>query len=162
MPKANNQQYYPVTTIAKIFGVTDRRVQKLAKDGVIPKAERGKYDLIGCVQAYIRYLQNNSLDNGNFDLRGERARLTKEQADGQNLKNSIARKEVAPISVLEFAMSNLATQISAVLGSLPLKIKKKNPNLSGKEIEEIRREITKVQNAASKVSVDFSGFTGNN
>ena len=157
-----NQQLYPVTTISNLFNMTDRRVQQLAKEGIIPKADRGKYDLIACVKSYIIYLQENSVYNGTFDLRGERARLTKEQADSQQLKNSIAKKEVAPISIIEFALSNLAQQVSSILESLPLKIKKKSPHLSGREIEEIRREIVKAQNATSKISVDFSRFTGSN
>jgi len=157
-----NPQLHPVTVISKLFNLTDRRVQQLAKEGIIPKADHGQYDLIACVQSYIIYLQENSVSNGSYDLRGERARLTKEQADSQQLKNSIAKKEVAPISIIEYALSNIATQISAILESIPLKIKKKSPHLTGREIEEIRREIVKAKNAASKLSVDFPGFTGSN
>ena len=41
--------------IAKLFGVTDRRVQQLAKDGVIPAASVRpyKFDLLPTVQAYF-------------------------------------------------------------------------------------------------------------
>lgn len=51
---------YPVATIAKLFNLTERRVQQLAKEGVIPKPEKGKYDLIGCVRGYIAYLQERA------------------------------------------------------------------------------------------------------
>ena len=52
---------YPVKTIASILNLTERRVQQLAHEGIIPKAERGKYDLIGCVRAYIKYLQERAI-----------------------------------------------------------------------------------------------------
>ena len=151
-------QLYPVTTISKLFNVTDRRVQQLATDVIIPKATRGQYDLIACVQSYIVYLQQNATDNGmgSFDLRGERARLTKGQADSQELKNQIARREVAPIVLLEHGIAKIAQQVAAVLESLPLKIKKRNPHLTSKEIEEIKREIIKAQNEASQLTVDFT------
>ena len=45
--------------IAKLFGVTDRRIQQLAKDGIIPAAQKRPYmfDLLPTVQSYIRYLR---------------------------------------------------------------------------------------------------------
>ena len=36
---------YPVSTIAKLLMLTERRVQQLTADGVIPKPERGRYEL---------------------------------------------------------------------------------------------------------------------
>lgn len=38
--------------IAKLFGVTDRRIQQLAKDGIIPAAQKRPYmfDLLPTVQ----------------------------------------------------------------------------------------------------------------
>lgn len=52
---------YPVATIADLLMVSERRVQQLAKEGVIPKAERGRYELVPTVQGYIRYLQERSV-----------------------------------------------------------------------------------------------------
>ena len=45
---------YPVSTIAKLFGLTERRMQQLAHDGIIPKPEKNQYELVGSVRAYIR------------------------------------------------------------------------------------------------------------
>lgn len=48
--------------IAKLFGVTDRRVQQLAKEGIIPAAQTRpyKFDLLPTVQAYIKYLSDKA------------------------------------------------------------------------------------------------------
>lgn len=52
------ERLYAVGVIAKLLNVTERRIQQLAKEGIIPKAQRGKYDLIPCVQGYVKYLQD--------------------------------------------------------------------------------------------------------
>ncbi len=46
--------------IAKLFGLTDRRVQQLAKEGIIPVEQRNpyKFDLLPTVQTYIKYLSD--------------------------------------------------------------------------------------------------------
>jgi phage terminase Nu1 subunit (DNA packaging protein) len=35
---------------------TPRRLQQLAQNGIIPRAVRGRYELPGAVQAYVRHL----------------------------------------------------------------------------------------------------------
>lgn len=74
---------YPVSTIAKLFGITERRVQQLAREGIIPKPEKNQYALAGCVHAYVAYLrQCASGKNTNLHaVHQERARLLKAQAD---------------------------------------------------------------------------------
>ncbi len=52
------ERLYSVGVIAKLLNVSERRVQQMVKEKTIPKAERGKYDLIGCVQGYVKYLQD--------------------------------------------------------------------------------------------------------
>jgi len=42
-------------TLALVLGLTARRVQQLAQDGVITAAGRGRYPLAGAVQEYIEY-----------------------------------------------------------------------------------------------------------
>lgn len=46
--------------VARLFGVTDRRVQQLAKEGIIPyeSTRPYKFDLLPTVQTYIKYLSN--------------------------------------------------------------------------------------------------------
>lgn len=48
---------YPLTTIAGIFNTTEVEVQRLADDGIIPRAVNGQYDLVACVRSYITYLR---------------------------------------------------------------------------------------------------------
>ncbi len=79
---------YPVSTISKLFGLSERRVQQLARDGVIPKPKKNQYELVGCVRAYINYLQQRAFGQGVTpqDTHLERARLLKAQADKTELE----------------------------------------------------------------------------
>src|SRR5690554_4944951 len=48
---------YPAEVVSRLLNLTERRLQQLAREGIIPKAAHGKYPLVQCVQGYIRYLQ---------------------------------------------------------------------------------------------------------
>ncbi len=53
---ATNAQ--PIGVIARLLDLSERRVQQLSREGVIPKAERGQYDLVGAVRAYDANLRD--------------------------------------------------------------------------------------------------------
>ena len=46
-----------LSAISQLLKLSERRIQQLAKDEVIPKAQRGEYDMIPCVHGYIDYLK---------------------------------------------------------------------------------------------------------
>ena len=54
-------QTYPVNVISKLLDLTPQRVGQLVSAGVIPKAERGRYELVPCVRGYIRYLRDRAV-----------------------------------------------------------------------------------------------------
>lgn len=55
-----NQGLYPKETIANLLNISERRIEQLVKQKIIPKAGRGVFDLGPTVQAYVRYLQGLS------------------------------------------------------------------------------------------------------
>ena len=57
MNDARSQGLYPKETIANLLNVSERRIEQLVKQKIIPKAGRGVFDLGPTVQAYVRYLQ---------------------------------------------------------------------------------------------------------
>lgn len=57
----NAQNLQPTAVIAKIFGVTTRRVEQLKAEGVIVGTGRPtKFDLMPTIMAYIRYLSDKA------------------------------------------------------------------------------------------------------
>jgi phage terminase Nu1 subunit (DNA packaging protein) len=73
----------PIAVIAKLLDLSERRVQQLSREGVIPKATRGQYDLIGSVRGYVRYLRDQAAraQAGAPDYASERARFIRARAD---------------------------------------------------------------------------------
>lgn len=49
---------FPGRIIARLLNITERRLQQLAREGIIPKSERGVYPLAASVRGYVTYLQN--------------------------------------------------------------------------------------------------------
>jgi phage terminase Nu1 subunit (DNA packaging protein) len=88
----------------------------------------------------------------------EKTLLIREQRIGQELKNAQARHELAPVDLISWTLSKVGAQISAILDSVPLKVKNILPRLSAAEVEHIRREIVKAQNAAASVTVDLDEY----
>lgn len=116
---------YPASTIAKLFNLTERRIQQLAKEGIIPKAERGKYDLIGSVRNYVKYLQERALgrDDGSYtdeaDIKIERKRLIKAQADKTESETQKLRGELIPFEWVEDVLNEVAVLYGSGVDALP-------------------------------------------
>lgn len=84
--------------IAKLFGVTDRRVQQLAKEGIIPavKTRPYKFDLLPTVQTYIRYLSDKvqGKEEKTADVAQAEADRIRAEADLKQSKAKIAEMQL--------------------------------------------------------------------
>ena len=116
----SNTTSYPVSTIAKLFDLTERRVQQLAAEGVIPKASKGKYELVPCVKGYINYLKQRSLGEvTNPNIATERARLLKMQADKLAMEIDEEKGRLLDAEKAARAWDNLIARCRAVLLGIP-------------------------------------------
>lgn len=112
---------YPVATIAKLLLISERRVQQLSAEGVFPKAQRGRYELVPVVQGYIRFLQERSIrsDAVPIDYHVEKARLTKAQADLAELQVARERADVVSVAQLEKNLGNLFAEVQTSVRNIP-------------------------------------------
>lgn len=112
---------YPVSTIANLFNLTERRVQQLASQNVIPKAERGKYDLVACVRGYISYLQDRAFgkDVQPVDAHQERARLIKAQADKTELEVQTLHRSLVSVEEAEMQWASLIVAFRSRMLAIP-------------------------------------------
>ena len=115
---------YPVTTIAKILNLTERRIQQLSQEGVIPKNERGRYDLENSIRGYVQYLQDRASGQSleSVDYHKERARLTKLQADEKSLLLEQLRGKLLTVEDVSETWVEMITNARAKLLSLPNKM----------------------------------------
>ena len=78
---------YSKKIIAELLNLSERRVEQLAQKKIIPKAERGKYDLGPTVKAYVMYLQQKLTGGGEaIDVSEFKDRLLKAKALEQEAK----------------------------------------------------------------------------
>ena len=154
-------QTYPVAVIAKLLDLTPRRVQHLANEGVIPRAEKGRYELVPAVRGYIRYLRDRSIGRDgeqSSDIASERARLTREQADKMAMENATARRELIPAPLVQKSIERVFAAFKARIEAIP---RKAIPQMKGADgdagREKVLREISR--DALNELtSFDFGGI----
>jgi phage terminase Nu1 subunit (DNA packaging protein) len=120
---------YPVSVIAKLLKLTERRVQQLSKEGVIPKAEHGRYELAAAVQGYVGYLQERIAPRGadsdpeKADYHTEKARLTKSQADMAEMEAAKMRGALVDAEQMKEALDLVIAEVRAnLLNNAPTRI----------------------------------------
>ena len=114
----------PISVITSLLDLSERRVQQLSRAGVIPKAARGRYELIGSVRGYIRHLRDINIksETGTVDYGTERARLIKAKADLAEMEASQMRGDLLPAPDVTAAWTEIVALMRARLLVLPDKI----------------------------------------
>lgn len=107
-------------TLAAAFGITARRVQQLAADGVLPKSGRGKYPLVEAVRAYVAHaLAGQSATNEPDDLVEARRLLLVEQTRRERRQNDLAEGRMIPRADVEQAQVTALAAVIGLVESLP-------------------------------------------
>jgi len=116
-----------LSAISQLLKLTERRIQQLAKDEIIPKAQRGEYEMIPCVHGYIDYLKAKiGREFTAEDLAINRNRLLKAQADLAEIEKQkqegelIAKQEVKKnwlsiLSVLKSKLLSMPNKVAPVV-----------------------------------------------
>ena len=122
MSSAGNPTY-PVTTISKLLLLTERRVQQLVKEGVIPKTERNRYELAPAVQGYIRYLQERMVGNTAqpLDYQNEKSRLVRIQADKAQIELDHMNQTLVTTSEVAKEWESILNDMKSKILSIPTK-----------------------------------------
>lgn len=117
-----------VETLAAILGVDARRVQQLSNEGVVRKAGRGQYDLVGSVRGYIKFWRDRA------EGRAEKKDKDPKRGDW------ITRKVAAEAEKIEIAnaekrrtmvhINYLRDQVSHILQSLRMKVTGRSSRLA--------------------------------
>lgn len=153
--------------IAKLFGVTERRVQQLAQEGIIPAAQKRpyKFDLLPTVQAYIKYLsdkangkEQKSADNVQAEadkLRAE-ADLKRSKADMADMQLQELEGKMHRSEDVEAVMNDLVYTIRSMIMALPgrLAMDVVQAQTASEASALIRSECNKVLNELAEYKYD--------
>lgn len=137
----------PVTAeaLAGWLGISTTAVLTHAKAGHVVKLARGKYDLRRSILAYCAHLRavasGRAGEDEQLSLAAERARLAKEQADGHEIKNRIARGELVEVAEAEREWCDVLRAVRSTMLAVPSRVRQRLGSLSVAEVEVIDREI---------------------
>lgn len=113
--------------VAEWLALSTRSVSELAEKGQAIRLGHGKYDLKATVQRYASHMREVAAARGGeaqiLDLTAERARLAKEQADAQELKNAVSRKELLPAGDVEREWADVLLRIRSAILSVPARLR---------------------------------------
>lgn len=157
-----------IKTVANMLGVTHRMVSNYLKErnnklpiyikaGGFHKAH--VFNLHDVFQWALKrqmkdvYAGDEEDEAVQYNPKQEQARLHKEKADSEAIKNYILRKEYAPIALLEDSLANISGQITSMLDALPMTLKRRYAWLTGHQVKLLQKEIARMQNAVAKVKV---------
>ncbi|HBA3044673.1 terminase small subunit [Escherichia coli] len=167
--------------LAEIFGVDPRTIERWQMQGLPHVSGGGKgmevtFDSAQVIEWYVqreKEIENEKLRSELDDLRAvgesdlqpgtteyERYRLTKAQADGQELKNARETGEVIDTGFCMYALSKLAQQISTIMNSLPLTMQRQFPAMTPAMIDGLRRETARACNACAKTADNLPRILG--
>jgi len=127
------------------LGVSDRSVRELAARGAIERTARGRYDLADSVRRYCTHLREVAAGRGGegavLDLTQERARLAREQADAQELKNRTSRGELLPADAVEREWSDILQRVRSALLSITGRVRQQISTMDTAQATILDREI---------------------
>lgn len=151
--------------LSEIFGVTQATLTTWQKRGLPIQSEGGPgqshvYDTKDVIRWFVNFEIDRKFGHAEHVTEAlnkdyEQARLAKAQADGKEIENQIKRGELAPVELMTRVLAQVASQITAVLDSIPQKIKRNVPKLTASDIDIIKREIVKTQNAAANIDINI-------
>ena len=106
-----------------LLGISRQRVNELAREGVIPKTGRGQFDLAIAVPAYCAWLREApERRGGDAELKAEKVRLTREQADKAALENARLRGALLQAEEVERAWTAILVNLRANLLAIPARV----------------------------------------
>ena len=149
----------PLSVIAKLLDLSERRVQQLSREGVIPKATRGQYELIGSVRGYVRYLRDQAIkaQAGAPDYAVERARFIRARADLAEMEAEEKRGSVIAAGDVEAAWIAVLTLLKTRLLALPDQLAPLafDQSTVGDTRNLIRRSMREVLDDLAEPDIDF-------
>lgn len=127
------------------------RVGQLAKEGRITKLKSGRYSSAAVTQ-YIRFLREAANKRTSFTelLEEEKHRKIKRE-------NDLEEGLLAPVALLTEALEQAGNIMIPILESLPLVMKRNWPEITGDQIQLVKRSIAECRNAIAETEIRLDG-----
>lgn len=129
--------------IAGLLALSPRRINQLAEEGIAVRISPGTFDAAATVQNYVRHVSGKAgSQTVNLDLNAENARLAKERADAQALKNSQTRGELVEAEAVAQTWEGIVAEVRSAMLAVPGRLRRRaGASLDAAAIELIDHEI---------------------
>lgn len=130
--------------IAAFLGIGTSRVRTLARDGHLVKVSRGRFDVRASLRNYLARLRDGAVKGGGQvpdDLKAEKLRLARQQADKLELANAAARGELVRSADVEREWANVLRDVRSTMLAVPSRVGSKLAHLTAHDVAEIDSEI---------------------
>lgn len=125
-----------VHTLAQALERSPRRVQQLARQGVLPREEPGEYPLADAMVAHTEYLERI---NGSGEIEVARARKTAAKAELREIDLAVEAGEMVDLEDAREEQGEALSQVRARLLNLP-SLAPRVVNRDGEERKELVRQ----------------------
>ena len=148
-----------INKLTDFTGISYRVIKKRLAS-VKPVRKEGRSFLYDSAEVLPVLYEAEARPTNAANLTAERARLTKAQADRQEMQLATEREEVAPVVLLERALARGGTMIVAKLEAIPPMIRKRAPSLDALTLRAIERDLAELRNAISRLQLSESDLAG--
>lgn len=130
--------------LCDLLGVSPAMLTELKNRGIARHLGRDAWDLAATVRAYCAHLRGTASGRGGEEevanLTAERARLAREQADAQALKNAVLRRELVPVAEVAREWGDVLRSIRARILAVPSRVRSALPHLTAADVAVLDRE----------------------
>lgn len=131
--------------LCALFDLSPAALTDLKKRGIAVHLAHDSYDLTATTRAYVQHLRGMAAGWGTGDqaanLTSERARLAKEQADAQAIKNAKLRGELVEASEVERTWADALRQLRARIMAVPSRLRSELPDIDPQVIDAMDRAL---------------------
>lgn len=166
---SDESRYKNTKWLSSFFKLSERRIQQLTQEGILPAVKRTKegnqYDLIPTIQRYIYYLQDlvNNRTKSTEDQEKQRLdaeiKLKEAKAEIAQLDLKVLKADVLRVEDVRAYVEDLAATTKALLTALPgrLAMDVLNVNTAAEVSEIIDIAVTEVLNVLKdyEFTIDF-------
>lgn len=130
--------------LCDLLGVSPAMLTELKNRGIAKHLGRDAWDMAATVRAYCAHLRGTASGRGGEEevanLTAERARLAREQADAQALKNAVLRRELVPVAEVAREWGDVLRGIRARILAVPSRVRSALPHLTAADAAVLDRE----------------------
>lgn len=132
--------------LAALLGISRQAVADLVRRGILARAGRAQFDLVASVAAYCTHLRSPAARAGRpvaggDELKAERLRLTRAQAEAQEAKNRLAASELVPAADVTREWQTVLRDVRAAVLAVPSRYGASMPHLSATDVAALDREM---------------------